>query len=75
MSNKTQELMMMVAEIRNAFGVFTLENLGEYIDENYVPREEYEKLQEKLTELSTPDPDTPVDTGFRFNEDRPSGAV
>lgn len=74
MSNKTQELMMMVAEIRNAFGVFTLENLGEYIDENYVPRAEYERLQEQLVATTTPDPDN-KDNGFRFKDDRPSGAV
>ena len=64
----------MIAEIRNAFGTFNLENLGEYIDDNYVPRTEYEKLQEQLIALETCDLKS-GDVGFRLSEDRKSGAV
>jgi len=76
MSEKTHELMMMIAEIRNAFGTFNLENLGSYIDDNYVPRDEYNKLLTQLEAIQQEDNASTVkDNGIRFSEDRRSGAV
>ena len=81
MTDKTDELMRTIAEIRNAFGVFTLESLGTYIDKNYVHRSEFEEqsiaLDKALRELEAlkNSEETELPQGMNLDPLRQSGAI